>query len=68
MKFLRSRYSDKTGYVSRGVAQGDPLSMFLFTTAIDPIIIKLSEKYQLIVFADDILIAANLSLDPALII
>jgi hypothetical protein len=46
-----------SGSLSCGVAQGDPLSSFIFAAAIDPALRELQEKYEIIAYADDILIS-----------
>lgn len=58
------RYSLDVGQTYNGVPQGNPLSMQLFMMAINPIIEKLENKYNVISYADDILIGADMNLDP----
>lgn len=43
-----------------GVAQGDPLSSYLFCASIDPVLKRLEdESYEVIAYADDILLGVK---------
>jgi hypothetical protein len=53
----QARHNMFSGSLSCGVAQGDPLSSFIFAAAIDPALRELQEKYEIIAYADDILIS-----------
>jgi hypothetical protein len=55
LKARNSTYTTKFP-IKCGTAQGDPLSMFIFCQCIDPIIEELSKEFDLIAYADDILI------------
>lgn len=41
--------------------------MFLFVSAIDPVLSELSSKFLLVCYADDLLLFANINDDPELI-
>ena len=52
------RHSAEAGGAKSGVAQGDPLSMYLFCAAITPMLYEIEEHnpgISLCVYADDIL-------------
>ena len=68
MNMLKARYSTMTGFLKCGVAQGDPLSTYLFILSIDPIVRELSQEYQLVAYADDILIGIHENEDPTEVI
>lgn len=57
LTMLQKRYSSKTGQLKCGVAQGDPLSMYIFCATIDPILQQLIELgCEVLAYADDILL------------
>jgi len=64
MLMLKTRYSQQTGQLDCGVGQGDPLSMYLFISSIDPIIRELSQKYDVAAYADDVLLGISEEQDP----
>ena len=53
---LQMRINKLTGSLKCGLNQGDPLSTYTFAAAIDPALRELEKEYQIVVFADDILI------------
>ena len=55
-KFLENRHCEFRNKITCGVAQGDSNSSLLFCIAINPIVEKLAAKYNILVYADDILI------------
>jgi len=62
-KFLDCRHCEFRNKITCGVAQGDSNSSLLFCLGINCVIIKLSEKYTLIVYADDFLIGHSPLID-----
>jgi hypothetical protein len=59
---LQARHSAEAGGAKSGVAQGDPLSMYLFCAAITPMLYEIEEHnpgISLCVYADDILTKNN---------
>ena len=57
MAFLQMRFDPRVRQCDRGVAQGDVLSSYIFAATIDPIIMTLANKYIIIAYLDDILLA-----------
>lgn len=62
LTMLANRHADVNVELSRGVPQGDPLSMLLFVVAINPLIRALEKEFgenNVVAYADDILIAKH---------
>lgn len=67
--FLKMRHCCYADKIAAGVPQGDPLSMALFCLTINPVIEKLIEKgYELVAYADDIMIGHDSSVDSDTVI
>ena len=59
VKMLNMRYSLETGQMKSGLSQGDPLSSLLFSVCIDDTLRKLSDKYKLVGYLDDLIIGIS---------
>jgi hypothetical protein len=60
MNFVQIRYSSLNGQNQCGIAQGDPLSMWLFCITIDDVLKQLTyDGLEFVAYADDLLISVT---------
>ena len=59
MNYLQFRWSPRVGQTKCGLAQGSALSSFLYCLSTDIVLQILSQKYEIVAYADDILIGVD---------